>query len=423
MLHRLLFDEKANIVKRTYTWNLVSSLLFSVQSAVFLLVAKRVSGETEAGVFIILFTVAQTLTSLGNYNIRDFQVSDIHEDFKFPTYYTTRLITETVMMFAALGYAFFKKLEVSELIVLMCLVAYRFVEGVEDVYHGVIHRKGRFDVASICMSMRIIVSSTVFIAAYIISGELVTASVLLFASSLAVYFMTIRVIKGEFKELGISISFEKVGRLLTVCFPIFIGAFLYSYLINAPKFAIDSLMEKNIQTIYNILFMPIFVVNILSMFIYKPIIVKLSNLWDEGDMKGFFVQMIKQCALIAVLDLVIVAGGFVIGLKLLGIIYATELGDYMGIFCLLLMFGGITAIGYYLNVLITIMRKQFYILIGYGTAFVVSLLSTRSLVKAHGINGAAYAYGVIACTIMLIYLAAILFEIKKKSKNKNLNKS
>ncbi len=422
MLHRLLFDEKANITKRTYTWNLVSSLLFSVQSAVFLLVAKRVSGETDAGVFIILFTVAQTLTSLGNYNIRDYQVSDIHEEYKFSTYYTARLLTESVMLVAALGYAFIKKLDVSGVVVLMCLVGYRFVEGVEDCYHGVVHRKGRFDVTSICMSLRIIISSTVFIAVYIITKDQVTASVLLLVSSIAVYLVTIRVIKAEYPELKIAFSFDGVVRLLTVCFPIFIGAFLYSYLINAPKYAIDSLMPKNVQTVYNILFMPIFVVNILSMFIYKPIIVKLSNLWDEGDTKGFFAQMIKQCVLIAVLDMVIVAGGFVIGLKLLGIIYAAELSEYMGIFCLLLMFGGVTAMGYYLNVLITIMRKQFYILIGYGAAFAVSLLTTRRLVSTYGIGGAAYAYGVIACAIMLIYLIAICFETGRRKKNDGAKK-
>lgn len=424
MLHRLLFEGKINIVKRTYVWNLVSSLLFSIQSAIFLLVAKRVAGEDEAGVFIILFTVAQMLTSLGNYNIRDFQVSDIHEEYKFSTYYAARLSTECVMMAVAVCYAFTKRLSFESFAVLMCLCAYRFVEGVEDCYHGIVHRKGRFDVASICMSGRIIISSAVFILAYIISGSQVVASALLLASSFAVYLFTIRVIKSEFPELKIRISFEKVGKLLTVCFPIFVGAFLYSYLINAPKYAIDSLMPKSVQTIYNILFMPIFVVNILSMFIYKPIIVKLSNLWDEGDMKGFFVQIIKQCALIAALDLVIVLGGYVIGLKLLGIIYAEDLSEHMGIFCLLLIFGGVTAIGYYLNVLITIMRKQFYILIGYGMALGVSLLSTRRLVKEFGIDGAAYAYGFIAFTIMLFYLVAIIYEIaRKKDSKKRENKT
>ncbi len=416
MLHRMLFEGKKDIVKRTYVWNLVSSLLFSAQSAVFLLVAKRVSGETDAGAFIILFTVAQMLTSLGNYNIRDYQVSDIHEEYSFGTYYTARLTTECVMMLAAVLYAVFKKLDTQGIIVLLCLVAYRFVEGVEDVYHGVVHRKGRFDVASICMSMRMIVSSTVFIAAYIISKNQVTASVLLFCSSAVVYLFTIRVIKAQYPELKVRLSFDGVVRLLTVCFPIFIGAFLYSYLINAPKYAIDSFMPKNIQTVYNILFMPIFVVNILSMFIYKPIIVRLSNLWSEGDMRGFFAQMIKQCVLIAVLDLIMIAGGYVIGLKLLGIIYAADLSEYMGIFCLLLLFGGVTAIGYYLNVLITIMRKQYYIILGYGTAFAVSLFSTGRLVKAYGINGAAYAYGVIACTIMIIYMAAICFETARKKR-------
>ena len=41
------------------------------------------------------------------------------------------------------------------------------------------------------------------------------------------------------------------------------GAFLFNYLANAPKYAIDANLSEEYQTIFSILFMPIFVINIL----------------------------------------------------------------------------------------------------------------------------------------------------------------
>ena len=415
MLRKLLFEGNINISRRTYIWNLASSLTFSLQSAIFLLVANRVGGEDEAGVFIILYVLAQTINSIGNYNLRDFQVSDIKEEYSFATFYTTRLLTCTLMALVGVGYAIFKGVGAGDWIVLASLVGYRFVECVEDVYHGLIQRRGRFDVTSICMTIRIVLSSVVFCVAYIITASPVTASVSLFISSLIIYIFTIAVLKKEFK-LAPSFSTENIGRLLVAGFPIFLGAFLYSYLINAPKYAINDLMDNSTQTIYNILFMPIFVVNILSTFIYKPLIVRLSEMWKDGKIHEFVKSMIKMVAMILGMTVVVIIGGYVIGLYLLGVIYGVDLAGYKLIFSLMLFFGGMAAVAFYFNTLITIIRKQYYIVLGYGGSFMINLFVTRRLVRSYGIDGAGYSYGVIVGSLAVFYMLALIFEILKKTR-------
>ena len=415
MLRKLLFGENINIARRTYIWNLASSLTFSMQSAIFLLVANRIGGKKEAGVFIILYVLAQTINSIGNYNLRDFQVSDIKEEYSFATFYTTRLLTCVLMALTGVGYAIVQGVNLESMIVLACLVGYRFVECIEDVYHGLIQRRGRFDVTSICMTIRIVTSSAVFCVGYIVTESPVVASVALFASNLVIYIWTSTVLKKEF-TLAPSFSTEKIGRLLVAGFPIFIGAFLYSYLINAPKYAINDLMDSDTQTIYNILFMPIFVVNILSTFIYKPLIVKLSEMWKDGKVLEFAKSMIKMVAIIFGMTLIVIVGGYVIGLYLLGVIYAEDLSQYKMIFSLMLLFGGLAAVAFYFNTLITIIRKQYYIVLGYGGTFVINLFVTRRLVNAYGINGAGYSYGVIVGCLALFYLAALIYEMSRKAK-------
>ena len=414
MLRKLLFEGNINIARRTYIWNLASSITFSMQSAIFLLVANRVSGNTEAGIFILLYVFAQNINAIGNYNLRDFQVSDIKEEYSFATYYTTRLLTCILMALVGVGYVLIKGLDVSSIVVLASLVGYRFIECVEDVYHGIIQRRGRFDVSSICMTLRIVISSLVFCIAYVITKSPVIASIAMVVSSFIIFIYTITVLKKEF-ELHPSFSGEKILKLLVAGFPIFLGAFLYSYLINAPKYAINDLMSSDTQTIYNILFMPIFVVNMLSTFIYKPLIVRLSELWKDGKMSEFVKSMVKMSLIIMGLTLVVIIGGYIVGLYLLGVIYGEDLAGYKMIFSLMLLFGGVAAVAFYFNTLITIIRKQFYIILGYGGAFIISMFVTRPLVFRYGIDGAGYAYGIIVSSIAVFYLIALVIEIAKRS--------
>ena len=343
MLRKLLFEGNINIARRTYIWNLASSITFSMQSAIFLLVANRVSGNTEAGIFILLYVFAQNINAIGNYNLRDFQVSDIKEEYSFATYYTTRLLTCILMALVGVGYMLIKGLGFSSMLILGSLVGYRFIECVEDVYHGIIQRRGRFDVSSICMTLRIVISSAVFCVAYVITKSPVIASIAMVVSSFIIFIYTITVLKKEF-ELRPSFSGEKILNLLVAGFPIFLGAFLYSYLINAPKYAINDLMSSDTQTIYNILFMPIFVVNMLSTFIYKPLIVRLSELWKDGKMSEFVKSMVKMSLIIMGLTLVVIIGGYIVGLYLLGVIYGEDLAGYKMIFSLMLLFGGVAAV-------------------------------------------------------------------------------
>ena len=416
-LYRLLFAGDIQINKRAYIWNMIASTLYSFQAAIFLLVANRVGGETDAGAFIILFTVGTTLGTLGSCCMRSFQVSDVKEEYSFVDYYTTRWTTCTLMAVVAVGYLIQKRLGWEDAVVLFCLVGYRVVEGMEDVCHGMVQRLGRFDVSSIAMAARIIIASILFCVVYILTNNRMYASIAFFTGALVVYGVFITVIRQEFADkLPRKLNFSHLWKLLYACLPLLVGGFLYTYLVNAPKYAIDAVLSKDMQTIYNILAMPAFVINILSMFIYRPLMVKISLLWNDNNRKGFVRMMLQQLAIIAGLTVVVMVGGAVIGLWLLGVIYGVDLMAWKPLFLLILFFGGVAAAACFFDLLVTVMRKQYFTIVSYGTAWVVHLLVTKRLVSAYGLWGAGYAYGVIIGTICLVDFAAVVVQIVKKGK-------
>ncbi|MBE5789028.1 MAG: hypothetical protein E7325_05150 [Clostridiales bacterium] len=414
MLDRLLFGKEEAVSRRAYGWNLVSSLLFSLQSALFLLIVTRIGGADTAGGFVILYTVAQTLNAVGTWNLREYQVSDLREVFSFPAYYTARWITCLLMMIAAAGYGILRGVDSEGFFVLLCLTGYRLVEDLEDVYHGAVQRAGRFDAVSLAMSLRIGVSSLCFCAAYAVSRSLRWASAALLISCLLCWLLLRRPLCRRFPALRPGLSLVPVPKLLWQGFPIFAGLFLYSYLINAPRYSLDALMPREAQTVFGVLFMPVFSINLLSAFLYRPKLVALTEAWNRGDGPAFRRAVGLQLILVAGITGAIALFGVTLGWRLLEWLYGVSLAKWRGTFGLLLAFGGVTAAAFYLNTLLTVMRRQGFILAGYLLALGVHAGATAPLIRARGIHGAALAYGAIMGALLIFDTLAVGIRMRKK---------
>ena len=80
--------------------------------------------------------------------------------------------------------------------------------------------------------------------------------------------------------------------------------------------------------------------------------------------------------------------------------------------------GGVTAAAFYLNTLLTVTRRQGFILAGYLTALGVHALATAPLIRAQGIHGAALAYGAIMGALLIFDALAVGIRMRKKFNGK-----
>lgn len=408
MLHRILFGNKENLTRRIYFWNLCAGLAVSFQSAVLLLAVKRAGGDFAGGVFVILYTVPQMLYALSAYSMREFQVSDVKGEYQFRDYYTSRLVTSALMLLACLGYGIVRGLTPYRMTVLLLLAAYRVTESIEDVYHGEFQKRGRLDAAALSVTLRVSISTVVFCIVYGLSKDLISASAGMTASALLIFLVCNRTILGQFADVRRGLAANRLIRLLFVCFPLFLGAILYNYLVNAPKYSIDRILGEEAQTVFNILFLPVFVTNAVCLPIAKPMVKQMGVWWNERKAGEFVKAAVRQGLIILGINLVIIGGGYLLGCPVLGWVYGADLSEYPVTLAAFLCFGGIAALAAYLAIILTIMRKQWLIIAGYLTGYVVSLFVTDSLVRSHGIPGAGYAYGVIMAVVFVTLLCATI---------------
>ena len=313
MLKRSFFNSK-NIEKSAYIWNTSASMLNAFQTVLILMVISRIDPLTDAGIFTIAFAIGNLMLTIGLYGIRQFQVSDVNTKYKFHEYFIARGITCLIMIIVSIVYVSIYFADgtytknKSLIIIIVCLT--KSIDAFEDVFHGTFQQQGRLDIAGKILFSRLIFYIILYVCVYVGTGNLVAASLVSFIVS-AVISLALNSIALRSFSCGDKVSTSShFIKLLTECFPLFISSYLTMYIINAPKYAIDKVLNSEAQACFNYIFMPVFVIGLISQFVYQPIIGKLSLLWYKKEIKKFYKLIMRQGIIIGALSAFVLLCGY-----------------------------------------------------------------------------------------------------------------
>ena len=142
--------------------------------------------------------------------------------------------------------------------------------------------------------------------------------------------------------------------------------------------------------------MPVFVIGLVSQFIYQPAIRRLSFAWYNDEKNFFKKAILKQIIIIVILSILAIFGGAFLGIPILSAIYSVDLTGYKQELLVLLIGGG-------LQMLITITRHQNWLIGGYILAYIVFLTQGKSVVKNYGIMGISLFYLTVLVALTIIF--------------------
>lgn len=413
-----------NITRDSFIWNMIGSMLNAFQSVIMLMILTRTGSLLEAGIYTIAYANANLFLMIGKYGMRNFQVSDVKEQFSFAEYRISRYLTTIIMLLVSIGYTIYASktndytANKSMCIIWMCL--FKLVDSIEDAYHGLYQQKGRLDIAGKCMTIRMIMTILIFSLSVIFLKSLLPALIISTIATAIIFIIFTAFTYGEFKCSHENTCKDKIWLLLKVCFPLFLGSFLAFYIGNAPKYAIDSTLNDELQACYGFIAMPVFVIGLLNNFIFNPIITKMSFMWNEKDFKSFKKLFLTQIIIIIAITAVCEAGAYLIGIPVLSLMYNTNLVPYKTELLILLLGGGFLALSGLFVTIITIMRMQKTLLFGYGTVAILAYIASPIIVKQYAMTGAAVLYLFLMIFLCILFIIPLLYGIKK-SKKSNLS--
>jgi O-antigen/teichoic acid export membrane protein len=403
---------------------MAASLIFAFQSVIMLIVISYTSSITEAGVFTIAYANANLMHIIGKWGMRNFQVSDVKGVYPFKAYLDSRIITSVLMILVSFGLILFLdikngySLEKTMIIGVMCI--FKLLDVVEDVYTGLYQKCGRLDIGAKCMALRLIATVIIFVALSCITKNLLISLIIstVISTLMLIYFLAITYPNFNDKSEnaakrvgGIKTSFS----LLIATAPLSIGIFLQFYIGNAPKYAIDSMMDDSAQACFGFISMPVFVIGLFASFIFTPIVHSMSVIWNNGEKRKFTMQILRQLLYIFLITIACVAIGYAIGLPVLSFLYNTDLSAYMFEFIALLIAGGFLAATSLFVIALTIIRLQKAVLGGYLIAAACAFIFSGPIVAEFAMKGASILYFAMMVGISLIFAGSLVYGIFRKS--------
>lgn len=418
MLRSFLYESKDK-VKAAYFWNTCSTILNAFQTVFILMLISRIDPISDAGIFTISFAMGNLMMTIGRYGIRQFQVSDVKEKYSFREYFFVRIVTCIITIVVALSYVGYNfSIDIydgkkASVILLVCFA--KLIDAFEDVLHGMLQQYERLDVAGKILALRLFGYTVTYIIMYLETKNLVlTSGVALIVSIMLFLILNITAFK-EFRIKNQEFQWKNLCNMLKECFPLFISSYFIIYIGNAPKYAIDTVLSNEAQACFNYIFMPVFVISILSQFVYQPVISKIAVVWSKGDRKILGKIIMKQLFIILCLSAIVLAGGYLLGIPVLSIVYGVNLTGYKMELMVLLTSGGMLALVYFFQMIITVVRRQNWLLFGYLIAYLIFVFFGKMIVRSYGIMGISIFYVLVISVVALLF-GVITFLIVTKEK-------
>ncbi len=408
-------DDK-KIMKRSTWWNLISSTFNAGYTAILYFFVGWIVGGNAVGIVSIASAYAYQCLSIGVFGVRNVQASDVKKEYSFSDYFYLRIISCIFMYLVLLYYTFFQEYSFEKLSVVLIFGLFKSIEAIEDLYHGEYQRFDRLDIGCILQATRYFLSLIVFVILLFLSKDLILSFFISTLLSAALCYVQNVWIIHAFVNEKIQFVRSKVRRLFFICLPICIGNSVSTYIVNMPKYAIDDMGNDILQMQYGYLVLPILTINLLSAVIYRPIVNKLSRFYYDGEFQRFFKEILKQMMIIGILTLIIVVGGYLIGLRLLGFIYGVDLMESMPAFMVMLIGGGLNTVSAFFVIVLTIQRAQNELLISYIVTLLVGVPIAATLIQTYGIMGASILYLILSICLDLLFGAFILLAYYRKKR-------
>ena len=405
---------------RDYLWNTAASLMSSL-AVVIMGVAIMRSGATDSfaraqyGLFTLALAIGQQYQTVGLYEVRTFHVTDVRRRFDFGTYLSTRLLTCLVMvgLIAYHSWTASTKDPYPAFTVIAAMALLRIFDAFEDVYYSEFQRAGRLDIAGKACFLRIFTTTFLWSGLYWFTQDLLTSTLITFAVTCVVLVVAYGLpARGVFPLLP-SFNLRGIAGILWECLPLFLAAFLNQYLANAPRFAIHAALGDEELGVFAIIYMPAVAINMLSLFVFRPLLTRMALRWAEGKRGEFFAIVRKGLLTTAGAFVIVAAVTYAIGSPLLTLVFGTDVSGYVAELMVLVLAGALNAASVILYYALATMRRLHAVLAVFAVTGATAYLIAPALTRSYAMMGASLAYAATMGLLALLFTAVMLIPTRR----------
>ena len=397
-------------------WTILSAGTSAIYASLLVLITTRLVDLTSAGMLGYAAAVSELLRILVMFGARNYQGTDIRQEFSFNIYLCLRtlsaLLASTVLvMLLILG-----DFDISGgLIITLFYVAY-LIDMYADVFMGDFQQKGKMRIAGRMRASGFVGALVAFGFAAIITRTLVIPLIFASITIFCVYVVWIWSYRSHFGLKRSKPGLSVVLKLAFNALPIALTSTLSAYLYNAQKYYLGVLGLYDDVAVISILMLPAMVLNMFCVFFFMGAeLTRVAEIYARGQTEWFYKRINQQLLFAIALFIPFMASVYFLGIPILSWLYGVDLSPYKSYLIALSSGGVFLALVAVLNSVLIVMRKQKVALLCTITVAIISGAVMWFLVSRQGIQGAAFSnlviYAPLSVLFYISYRVAILRHV------------
>ena len=376
---------------------------FMAANTVFLtMLAGHYSSLEEVGIFTLSLTTSQVLYAVGLWGANDLQMTDYSRRYSFTNYFWLKIGSTAAAVFFCLTAVNVLGFGEKACKYTVLLTGFMMVNSFAELYQSLYFQNQRLDLSGKSLFFRYLLSTLAFMAALVKTRNIVYACASMLIADIVATVYWIRRYASQFRDSGYGFQMEKTWRLVREAFPLAVSVLASLVLMNAQNYMIYLLISDEAQGAYTLLFMPVYAVNLMSQFIFKPYLHQYSLMLKEGQ-EGFRRLFTKQVFLI---EIIVIGGALCIwafGVLLFGIFFGQDLSEYRNLMSLFMISGGFLAVNQLLYFLMVILGKRKELLLNYMISIAITIPVGVILISRITLGGAWLSFTISQMCLMSGY--------------------
>lgn len=411
-----------------FLWNILGSMFNALLSVLVLLIVTRFLDSGKADIFNIAWTISQLMATIGTYQIRMYQATDVGERFSFNQYLIFRFITIGFMLIISVIYVMVKGYSPYKAWIVFLLCIFRAVEALTEVIEGRFQQKERLDLVGKVITYRIVITLISFLIVLQFTRDLLISCVtLVLCYAMCLFLYNVR----YYKQLDIqtkksSWGIKELKEMALAGAPLFVNAFLMMSITNTPKMVIDKYVEKGvigtgIQTIFGVLFLPASFLS-LAYIVFRPLITRMAIVWQNGKRDMFLKILYKIVFGLFGIAIVLMLGTATLGCPILSFVYGVNLSSYSLELLIIVLGGCLYTFAIIVDNAMIVMRKQYLLIISYVVSWLFVKIAADYMFKQWQLAGISALYlvgmGIFLAVTVILFIVTFM-KAKKRGNDKN----
>lgn len=397
----------------------------AASTILLLLITTRVLGSFFGGILTIAIALAQQMMTVSNFETGTYYVTDGNNKVSLGTHLSAKLFLLIISLCLAVVLSFIKYSSYKAVCVIIVCV-YKIFDGLSSLFFSVLQKNDRLDIAGKSLSFRTMTVVAATLISQIVckllslpdkTSFLISVISMAAASVTFIFTYELHYVK-KYAKLTFAFKVKDIVSLLIDCAPMFLGTFILTYICNQPKYVIDKMFSEEVQNSFGIIFIPAAVICLLGFFVYKPLLVPMTDNYTSGKTDVFIKTVLRIVLIILGITVFCVICAYLFGIPVLNFVYNVDLYSYKTAFCIGILGGGMYAISILLYNIISIMRKQRIMLAAYIVSFIISIVITKPMTAAYNVNGATLSYLIVNFILAILLGLIVAVYLKKKTVRK-----